>query len=73
MTAPPWKRYVTRLCADAWHLDALATDKLLMRIEALAAVGELTDSAVVRVLLRAGVSEYAADLVAPSIRVVIAA
>ena len=69
MTTTPWKRYVSRLCADAWELDALATEKLLVRIEALAAAGELTDSAVARVLLRAGVAASAADQIAPSIRV----
>jgi hypothetical protein len=73
MNTPAWKRYVARLGVDSWGLDALAIEKLLARIEALASVGELTDSAVARVLLRAGVAESAADLMAPSIRVAMSA
>lgn len=71
MTSTPWKRYVSRLCADAWELDALATEKLLVRIEALAAVGDLTDAAVARVLHRSGIAPSAADQIARSIRVAI--
>jgi uncharacterized protein YabE (DUF348 family) len=73
MTETAWKRYVSRLCADAWELDALATEKVLVRIEALAAVGDLTDSSVARVLHRSGVAVSAADEIAPSIRVAISA
>ena len=69
MTVAAWKRYVSRLCAEAWELDALATEKVLVRIEALASVGDLTDSAVARVLHRSGVAAAAADQIAPSIRV----
>ena len=68
MTSTPWKRYVSRLCSEAWELDALATEKLLSRIAALVAVGEVTDSAVARVLHRSGVAASAADHIAPSIR-----
>jgi hypothetical protein len=73
MMSIPWKRYVSRLCADVWALDALATEKLLVRMEALAAAGELTDSAVARVLHRSGIAASAADRIAPSIRVAIGA
>jgi len=73
MNASPWKRYVTKLCADAWELDALATDKILRRIEALVAADDVTDSAVARVLSRAGVPTVSADLIAPSIRVAVVA
>ncbi len=73
MNRSPWKRYVTKLCADAWELDALATDKLLTRIDALVAADELTDSAVARVLYRAGIPTSSADLIAPSIRVAVVA
>lgn len=73
MNPLPWKRYVARLCADAWELDALATDKVVTRIEALVAADDVTDSAVARVLYRAGIPSVSADLIAPSIRVAVVA
>lgn len=66
-----WKRYVARLCCDAWDLDALATDKVVERIDAMAAVGDLTDASLVRVLLGAGVSSASAYQAAPGIRLAI--
>lgn len=68
-----WKRYIARLCAEAWDLDAIAAEKLVERFEALVAVGELTDAAVERVLLRSGLSYSAAQQAAPGIRVSIEA
>ena len=73
MSPSPWKRYVARLCSEAWGLDALATDKVVTRLEALVAADDLTDSAVARVLYRSGVPEYSADLISSSIRVAIVA
>jgi hypothetical protein len=71
MSTAPWKRYVKRLCNEAWGLDALATDKVLTRIEALIAADDLTDSAVARVLCRSGVPRFSADLISSSILVAI--
>lgn len=71
MSTQGWKRYVTTMCGDAWDLDALTTDSVMDGIEALISDDRLTDLAVAEVLLRAGVSEFAADLAASSIRAAI--
>lgn len=73
MTSPGWKRYVARLCTEAWELDATATDELIESIAALAATEDLTDGSLEGVLLRAGIPRQVARLAAPGIRVSIQA
>jgi hypothetical protein len=51
-------------------MDPNATERVVEGIEALIAADRVTDSAVAEVLYGAGVSAFAADLVATSIRVI---
>lgn len=67
--AAPWRRYVTRLCTDAWHLKPSATQDVLRKIDALVRARVLTEPAVVLVLEGAGVTAAEAEHIAPSIRV----
>jgi len=69
----PWKRYVVRLCRDAWQLEDRKTAEVLHRIDALVAAKVLTVPAVALVLEKAGVTMAEADHIAPSIRVAIRA
>lgn len=73
MEGQPWRRYVERLCLDAWQLEDEATREVLVKIEALVAGRVLTDPAVELVLRRAGVAPVEAAHIAPSIRVAITA
>lgn len=73
MDAKPWKRYVAKLCTEAWDLEAAATQEVLSKIEALVTARVLTEPAVALVLHRAGVTLAEADQIAPSIRVAITA
>lgn len=68
MVVSPWRRYLTHLCVDAWRLDALATVKVVERIEALEAAQDLSDSTVAGVLRRAGLVEPMASRAAGQIR-----
>jgi hypothetical protein len=73
MAPPPWQKYVGTLCAEAWDFDATATASVLDQLEALIHDEQVTDGTVVNVLVAAGVAETSAMLIAPSIRVSIAA
>jgi len=64
---PGWIVEVKNLCLDAWDLSAAATDEVIASIQALIAAGEVTDAAIVEILVDAGVSEMAADIAAPLI------
>lgn len=71
LDTPAWKRYVARLCGEAWELDDAATAQVVAAIEALAAADDLSDDALQRVLVACGISSAAARLAAPGIRVAI--
>ena len=68
---PLWKRYVGTLCSEAWDLDGPGTEEVVARIEDCVRAGPVTDDDIVGVLLHAQVSETAATLIAPSIRLAI--
>lgn len=68
-----WKTYVTRLCREAWSLDHRSTAAVLASLETLSAAEDFDAEDVAQVLYAAGVTEQAADLIAPSIRVAMAA
>lgn len=65
--ATPWEEYLARLCLDTWSLDPASTLQVMKHLEALAAPGVVTASAVATVLQRAGVGATTADVVAPVI------
>jgi len=69
----PWKKYVGTLCTDAWDFDPAETSHLVADIEELIATDRVNDRSVVDVLIRAGVSETSALMIAPSVRVAIVA
>ncbi|MGD2046330.1 MAG: hypothetical protein PVH96_08925 [Gemmatimonadota bacterium] len=71
--AAAWKRYVVRLCRDAWDLEDATTAEVLKKIDALVRARVLTVPAVAMVLERAGVTASEADHIAPSIQVAIRA
>lgn len=71
MDTAEWKRYVTTMCHDAWELDERATQRAMQRLHVLIENREVTDCAVADVLFRLGVSEFAAEMAAPSIRAAI--
>jgi hypothetical protein len=73
MNDTSWQSYVQRLCTDAWALDDPLTAQLVTDLEAVVASGDFTDHDIVRVLCGAGVTQSAADMIAPSIRVAITA
>lgn len=63
-----WKQYVAKLCTHAWHLQSDATERVLAKIHSRLTAGVLTELAVALALYREGVSQSAADSIAPSIR-----
>ena len=65
---PLWQKYVRTLCTQAWDFDADETVHVLHQLGQLRDE-QVTDAAVVDVLLSAGVSETSALMIAPSIRV----
>jgi hypothetical protein len=67
-----WQQYVATQCIEAWDLDVEATRRVLAKIEALVTARVLTMPAVALVLSRAGITESAADRIAPSILAAIA-
>ena len=66
-----WRTYVRRLCADAWALDDATVETVLGEVESLIASEEVSDPALAQVLAGCGVTRSSAEMIAPSIRVVI--
>lgn len=73
MSGQPWRRYVATTCAEAWDLDARATDEVMRCIEDMIAQDGITDSATVQVFLSVGPSEIGARQSAITVRIQVSA
>ena len=71
MSRLAWEQYVTRLCLDAWSLEPASLIRVMTDIEALIATGYVTEASIATILRMAGVAHADAELLAPTIRVVI--
>lgn len=60
MVQQPWKRYVTTLCTEAWHLDVRSTEEVVRCIEEIISSEGIVQATSVQVFLGVGVHTPAA-------------